>query len=484
MTPSDKQIKIFEEYENTNNNLAIEAAPGSGKTTTLLELLKRTPPHLKSVFLAFNKSIANELQSKVPSGTDVFTLHSLGYRTLLKNTNQRYKLNELKNWIIGKQILDLHNIKDEKKRNIYLFIISKLVDLYRLNLCETSSNLQTMADKYNISTINGEIKDAMQIVEYLRKYNRQKHDREMMIDYVDMLYLPFILLDKSDFPKYNVVMIDESQDLNSLQWKLVQQLFKLRTRFVAVGDKYQAIYSFQGADSDVFENIKHYPSTTVLPLSYSYRCPTKVVEEANKIFNFIESTEGKEEGEIIYNGTINTALAGDFILCRNNQPLIEVFLKLMKQGKKCQILGKEYGKGLLNILNKIEDFSKPSIDSLLDDKIKTLKEKGVKTPQKNQSYQDLVEKISILTQLHSEFNLQKMRDMIENMFSDNAQNDAIVLSTIHKSKGLESNNVFFLFKNLIPSKFAETELELNQEQCLKYVCITRAKKKLIYVDKL
>ena len=52
MNYSDKQIRIFEEYESTNKNIAIEAAPGSGKTFTLIELLKRTPSHKKAIFLA------------------------------------------------------------------------------------------------------------------------------------------------------------------------------------------------------------------------------------------------------------------------------------------------------------------------------------------------------------------------------------------------------------------------------------------------
>ena len=185
MNYSDKQIRIFEEYENTTNNLTIEAAPGSGKTFTLLELLKRTPKHYKSIFLAFNKSIQEELSEKTPEGVDTMTLHSLGYRALLKYTNNKYKLTELKNWIIGKQILDLNSFKDVKKQNVYLFVVSKLVDLYRLNVCKTKQDLLYVADKYNVSYINGEIDDALKIVEYLDKYNRKEYrdkHKPMMTD--------------------------------------------------------------------------------------------------------------------------------------------------------------------------------------------------------------------------------------------------------------------------------------------------------------
>ena len=77
-----------------------------------------------------------------------------------------------------------------------------------------------------------------------------------------------------------------------------------------------------------------------------------------------------------------------------------------------------------------------------------------------------------------------MTQVIESMFSDEQNTEYVILSTIHRSKGLEADNIFYLFRNLIPSQYAKTQLELMQEKCLEYVCITRAKKKLIYVNSL
>jgi ATP-dependent exoDNAse (exonuclease V) beta subunit len=284
------------------------------------------------------------------------------------------------------------------------------------------------------------------------------------------------------------VLVDEFQDVNLLQWKMIQKLFRKRTRFVCVGDKFQSIYSFQGADKEVFETVKSYPKTTTLPLSYSYRCPKKVVEEANKVFNFIESPEWKEDGEIVYDGNFDDVKEGDFILCRNNSPLIETFLFLTKKGKRCKILGRDLGNGLLNVLNKIEDFSKESKEELLKNKREQLKEKGVINVTNNSSYNELIERIFILEELHKEFqDISVLKSTIEDMFADErnlSTKDFVVLSTIHRSKGLESDCVFFLYPDLLPSKYAESELELYSEDCLRYVCITRSKKKLIYVDSI
>lgn len=481
MNWSDKQNTIFTEWKTTRNNLAIEAAPGSGKSTVLLEILNITPPFKKSIFLAFNKSIKEELETKVPTGVETSTLHSMGFKILLRNTSNKYKVNEIKNWILGKKILKL-NIKDPNKQNVYLFTVSKLVDLYRLNMCTTIKELSDISDRHNISITNGELQHAMELIEYLKKYNCMEHEKPMLIDFVDMIYLPNVLFDKDKFPKYDIVLIDECQDLNPCQWELVQKLFKRRTRFCAVGDSYQAIYHFQGSNRNVFENIKKYENTITLPLSYSYRCSKKIVEEANKVFNFIESPEGKEEGEVVYNGSLEDVKGGDFILCRNNLPLIETFLNLLKQNKKSHILGRDYGKGLLNVLNKIENFEKDSINELLKSKENSLKEKGVKNPKNNQGYQDLVEKISILSMLHKEFlSINKLKQIIEGMFNDDSTKNSIILSSIHKSKGLEADNVYFLKPELIPSQYAESVEEIYAEHCLNYVAITRAKKKLVYV---
>ena len=482
MNWSDKQLKIYETWEKTNKSLAIEAAPGSGKTTVLLEILKRSPVFKSKVFLAFNKSIQLELEQKVSSEVDTFTLHSIGYRTLLKNSSNRYKLNEIKNWVLGKQIFD-KKFKDQKKESFYLFSVSNLVDLYRMNMCSTKEELIQVADKHGADYFNGEIDDALKLIEYLKTYNSSDHGKKpMLIDYIDMIYLPVILLKDHHFPKYDIVMIDECQDLNSLQFELVKKLFKKRTRFCAVGDGFQAIYSFMGADKDVFSKIKNYPNTITLPLSYSYRCPSSVVQEANKVFNFIESPKDQHEGKVVKEGNFKDIRSGNFILCRNNKPLIEMFLELLKRNKKTHIMGKDFGKGLLNVLSKLGDVNKDSINELLEKKESSLKEKGIRNPKTHSSYISLIEKLSIISMLFDHFkNISKLREVIENMFKDKEDKDSIILSTIHKSKGLESDTVYILAPELIPSEYAVTPLDMYQEQCLMYVAITRSKNKLIFV---
>ena len=75
--------------------------------------------------------------------------------------------------------------------------------------------------------------------------------------------------------------------------------------------------------------------------------------------------------------------------------------------------------------------------------------------------------------------VSELKEMISSIFSDDVK--GIMLSTIHKAKGLENDRVFFLLPELIPSKYATQDWQYEQERNLKYVGITRAKMELIYV---
>jgi len=75
-------------------------------------------------------------------------------------------------------------------------------------------------------------------------------------------------------------------------------------------------------------------------------------------------------------------------------------------------------------------------------------------------------------------------ELLNKIFSDKDSKNVITLSSIHKAKGLENDRVFVAERQLMPSKFAKTDRELEQEKNLEYVCYTRAKKELIFLPPL
>jgi len=480
---SKYQVRIDQEYMNTMNNIVVEAGPGSGKSFTIKYLLGKTPKFLRTILVAFNKSIQEELASQVPENIEVRTVHSLSYSILRKNVKRNFKVNNFKTYIIAKKKLDLKHLKENKK-DPYLFTISDIVGLARFNLCKTKEEIETICDEYNISIMNGEVEDTMKVMEALEKYNKGDH-REFMIDFTDMLWLAYKMVKPEQYPQYNVLFIDEAQDINPLQMALIDRcISRTNGRFVAVGDEKQSIYSFMGANTKSIRAMKERPRTTVLPLSVTYRCPTKVVDLANTIFDGLEAFEKNPEG-VIRNGNLNEAKDGDFVICRNNLPLVQAWIQLIAAGKKCHILGKDFGVQLVNVIYKVQELNIPlkeAKEKMLFEKEEQLKERGFSNPKKSPAYQSLFEKLTIIEILERQFgDFNYLVKKVGEIFNDD-ENKGVTLCTGHKSKGLEADRVFFLNRELIPSKYAQTELEIWAERCLKYVIVTRSRKELIYVN--
>lgn len=480
---SNYQIAIEDTYCNTNKNIIIEAGPGSGKSFMIKHLLDKTPKFKKTILIAFNKSIADELKNSVPDNIRVNTIHSLGLSILRSNTSENYKVTGYKNFILGKKILKLEHLR-EKQRDAYLFTLSDIIDKSRMNLCEKREDIENVCNIYGISTVNGELNDVMKLIDYLDDYNNSNH-KEFLIDFTDMLWLTYKKVKPINYPIYNVVFVDELQDLNPLQKVLVERIISpINGRFIGVGDFHQSIYSFMGANPESFKSFTKRPNTEVLPLSVTYRCGKNIVNEANKIFNGLESYEELSEG-IVRVGNLEEAEEGDFIICRNNLPLVEAWIQVIKSGKKAHIMGKDFGQNLISIINKLNKFDslKEGTEKLLEAKEEELKQKGIQYPKSTSNYGQLVEKLTIISILSKEFGgFEKLEKTILEIFNDDNKGKGITLCTGHKSKGLEARRVFFYKPELIPSKYAETELELYQEQCLKYVIITRAKEELVYVS--
>ena len=125
---SKRQEAIFDAYENTRNNIVVSAGPGCAKTTVLVECCRRTPPTKRVLFMAFNKSIADELKTKVPERIDVNTFHSKGLRVLYSNFKFQLKINENKCFQICKKILrfDRNDEVPFKQQTRYLFFLHEI----------------------------------------------------------------------------------------------------------------------------------------------------------------------------------------------------------------------------------------------------------------------------------------------------------------------------------------------------------------------
>lgn len=473
---------IVDEYKSTNRNIFVSATAGSGKTFTLCKLAEMTPPIKSSIFLAFNKSIAEELGQSLPRTVKAQTLHSCALSSLCKAFSLNFSLSDSKNFNLAKEKMKFKGVHPKRIPGI-IMKVCRLYDLMRFNLVpDDIEAIIALGERYGEDADEELAKRAIELCMLNKRiadnYFLKGGGGKLPMDFTDMLYYATQYVHKEDFKQYNVVMLDECQDISPLQFEVVKMCKTPRGRLIAVGDEKQSIYSFMGSNLDSLQAIKNAPNTVTLPLSMTYRCARDIVDEACKVFpDGIVAAPGAEKG-FVGEGAFTDAEEGDFILCRNNAPLVEAFITLLRKGKKCTILGKEFGDELVSLIDSVDDVW--GLEQVLTNMQTKLANKGIKNPMKCEAYDKLDEKVNVLLSLYEYFgDLETVRSRIYDIFVENA-NRGITLSTIHKSKGLEADKIFFLKPELLPSKYATTDLALYAEKCLQFVAVTRARKSLIY----
>jgi DNA helicase-2/ATP-dependent DNA helicase PcrA len=163
--------------------------------------------------------------------------------------------------------------------------------------------------------VNSKQEHLLWISNVYAKYEAAKK-KEGFIDFDDMITMAYDLLCiesvKAKWQKqWDYIMVDEFQDTNTAQAKLVKILSEKAKLLFLIGDKNQAIYAFRGARPDYIEGIeKHYPDVVKMSLSTTYRCRENIVAKANLLTNLmggVKSKAVKTGGTITYLGHFETS---------------------------------------------------------------------------------------------------------------------------------------------------------------------------------
>jgi DNA helicase II / ATP-dependent DNA helicase PcrA len=483
VNPTNEQIQIFDKIKNSSKDLLIKAGAGAGKTSTVVAACEYLPQDKSIMFCAFNKHNKLDLDGKLPEHIKCTTTYALGLSALKrKYPNIKFDENKIdvlikkysKTWVFPEDI-------SQEDIDEYYYQIKKLVNICRVTLTLKKEYFQFLIERYDIKLFtDNDFKRVAKILDYITQ-NRESYD------YVDMIFLPAIDNSIWFFPQ-DYIIVDEFQDISRCQFKIIDKSIKrdrktgnVIGRRIYVGDMMQSIYGFNGADPSIFDNMSNNSDIDVLDLSYSFRCSKNIIKEAQKYNPNIKALDNAEDGIVRTNGdVVEEVEVGDFVLCRTTAPLIKLFFELLVEGKKVTIKGQDIG------LNLIEMITKPSLDEVrvywnnrLIKERNTLNNKGIFNHDEDQQYVDLRDKVSTLLFISDlSKNTEDLENKIKLIFSDDIK-DSIVLSTVHKSKGLEANRVFIIRLDLLPLKFAKG-MQYQQERNLCYVAITRAKKELIY----
>jgi len=463
---SEFQLAIFDSAETSQENLIIEAVAGSGKTATILECMNRIPP--KSLFLAFNKSIADELRAKV-NGAEVRTLNSLGHSILSK----RLQGSKLESW------KNSQFVRSQLNSDEYVQFGPAVARMISLAKGMAVGILVELSRSVFIEIINSYELDIPQ--EYIAKACQVAQNGFVAgikdlstFDFDDQLFVPIFM--NWPFPSFDTVFIDEAQDLNTIQHLMLRRLVDNGARIIAVGDTRQAIYGFRGALSNSMQQLHDDFKCVPLPLSITYRCDRKIVELAQSIVPHIQPRPNAGEGELNFTDEVDILKVSDdtLIVCRNNSPIFSLAMKALVNRRPIRVLSNftEMLKGFLKSF-KTRDLKifRERLDKWFEFEVKQAEEAGFfgRVAYITDKYETALSLLSAADQFD---------DMLSALERFSNSTTGPTLSTIHKAKGLEANKTIILNRERMPSRFATSEEALVQEDNLLYVAITRAKHSL------
>lgn len=465
-----KKPKGLDEFQdaavkNENGQLLIVAGPGSGKTTVLTRRIaymiseKNLPPQ-NFLAITFTRRAAQEMRERLSN-------------LLSKNSN----------------LLNIHTFH---------------------SLC--FSILKENFEKARLAP------DFKVITEQEKALYSEKMCPEEILEFDDLINLSVKLLEEnSDIlesyrKKFKYISVDEYQDIDENQYKLIRLLAPIDGNLCAIGDPNQAIYGFRGGDSKFFNSFtKDYANAQIINLKNNYRSTGSIVNASNQMinsFNIISTYDkphekitihtaptDKAEAEFVVS-TIEKLIGGhsffsidssrssgeegdlsfsDFaVLFRTSlqlPPLIEAFQRSGMPFVKLSndlLCDKKPMRQLLNKLTDLEsldDQLKKLYEREFSDKIEDYTMKYLLTLAQNHSHKDeFIHEVSICSEI----------DTLDQ------RADRISLMTLHSSKGLEFKCVFIvgLENEIIPLYRAKDPQEIEEEKRLLYVGMTRAEQRL------
>ena len=481
--------------------------PGTGKTTTLLDLVDeflRAGTDIKKIgYFSFTRKASYEAESRAEEKFQIDkkeipyfrTLHSLAFRSLGIKKEHVMKMQDYREFGLkcGIPIKSAwHNETDGvfSSDNEYLRIINKARVKEIPVLEEYDKNGHTLDIERDLLYL---------LDQELSKYKKEKG----LIDYDDMLE-KFIEQDVS--PSFDVLFIDEAQDLSPLQWRMVRCLWKKAEKTYIAGDDDQAIFKWAGADVDTFIALKE-EVDYIDTLDQSYRIPGGPIHElSQQIINKVTNRYAKdykprqEMGDLTrYSDITQVDMSqGEWLVLSSANHFLDDVKDL------CELQGWYYSHKhknsiKLDLLLAIQAWEKwrkfehaqpvasiKNIYSYLGENVTKGYRTGKTMSENEEGY--------FIEECVADHGLQtkdvwykafagldaETENYIRNMLANNekiSQTPRITLSTIHGAKGGEADNVLLL-PDVTKSAIDQNDRDPDELHRLFYVAVTRAKKSL------
>lgn len=294
---NDKQKEAASQID---GSILILAGAGSGKTRTItyriahmIENVGISPYSILAV--TFTNKAAKEMRERVEElvgdiakACTISTFHSFGMRLLRMYAKE-----------VGYNSNFTIYDTDDQKRMVKAILKGQNLSLNGVKLTERDIVSMISKIKEQIKTLDEYSVMNKQIVEVYDKYNRVLLESNAM-DFSDILLNTYKLLQKPEIlekvqNKYKYIMIDEYQDTNNLQYKIIDLIARKSSNLCVVGDENQSIYGFRGANILNILNFEtNYNNAKIIKLEENYRSTTTILDAANELIKNNKSSKDKK----------------------------------------------------------------------------------------------------------------------------------------------------------------------------------------------
>ncbi|HIE1973481.1 TPA: UvrD-helicase domain-containing protein [Escherichia coli] len=459
--PTDEQRAIIQWQ---GLQLVVNAFAGTGKTSTLVQFA-RACPDSRMLYLAYNRAIRDEAERKFPFNVECRTSHQLAYARFGRHYQHRL--------VPGLRITEV-----ARKLNTRYWALAR-VAMTGLNqfICSADAVpcLHHLPDKDEMRGVPPA--DALQAVQLLWG---EMSNPDGAFPVTHDTYLKLFQLSGADLSRrWDTILFDEAQDANPVTSALV---LGQKCRVVLVGDRYQQIYRFRGADNALSHPALDHADR--LWLTQSFRFGPAVARMANLLLQREGETRevrgGGGDDEVLLKCQARNLQGHYTVLSRTVAGVIGTALMAAIQGRRVYWVGGIEGYRT-EALEDLYWFQADMPERMHSDRLR-------------RDYRDFdeyrhiakvtkdVEMNQSLRLLDLCFPLPKKLELLRQYTVTNEQDADITVSTAHRSKGLEWPVVILDedFQDITDPLM--TEAERRDETNLLYVAVTRALKTLVLND--
>jgi DNA helicase II / ATP-dependent DNA helicase PcrA len=499
--PSLQQDAFLAHLRVADSHLLLEARAGTGKSTTCREGARVLADRgRRSIYACFNQHIAREFQADLPPSCRAATLHSLGF-ALLRSALGNVQVDEDKGDRLAEKFFPHHVGRTHRRAACRLASLCKSLypppsfyalpaGLPQLDYLEVVRPvLLQLAAQFEVALPDGVGREEVLVVVPELLALMQQDPRT--IDFDDMVWLP-VALNLTAPRSPDVLFVDEAQDLNPVQHAIVDRLCP-DGRVVVVGDRFQAIYAWRGADADSIPTLERKLKATdrglrTFPLTVTRRCPQSHVKLVRTLVPDLDYLPNAIDGTIQSikpEAYVDWLAPGDMVLCRTNAPLVSAAYHLIRSGTRAFVRGRDIGKGLIALISRLRCRTVNELMQQAQNHRTAERTKLSELRNPESAIQAVDDKVDCLLALcEGAATVDEVRSRAESLFSDLSEENAVILSSVHRAKGLERERILIIRPDLLPGPWARTPADHQQESNLVYVACTRAKRVLAFAGEI